>query len=505
MVVNGVCDNKTKIDAVKLLQYYINITYSEELDIDGHFGPASQIAFNKHKGTITYGELSIWVYILQGLLYCHGYNPNGFDGSYGSGGGTGCLNAVNAYKQDNYIYEYQGTSGKVGVETMASLCWKSSIGQKTFYIRNKSNGRYLDKNSTTNVGLSSYSGSAFQKWQFQFIENGEFKLINVGDSAPTSGDYEYALNAFSSTSVDAQPGNTSLSSQRWTIDGRIDNFRLISKAYNTKALCATSTTAVSLADLTASNVRWELIEASNPYVLPYIDDDSTLNKFNYTNLLRQMNCYSYALGYYAEYDDDGIIDYNDILNMLAKLQPGSISGRNSAFNAIPPSSFQDTQEGDYMKVTINNDGLFAWTNAIIDRVDTDLNTIFEESTSIQRIYPSSLEERLDGPWKKVALVLDDVAYIKSSGDNIDFDYHWYIQHEDGKWSHKRGLTEVTVFDNNQKIIYNPETCNRDYGFSVDYFYDTIDETNYRYFAGYYKIRIDAIYQDGYRDHSEDDY
>ncbi len=98
LVVNGVCGSTTKIAAVKLIQYYINTTYGECLEIDGHFGPSSQIAFNRYKGVIRYRETGFWVYMLQGLLYCHGYDPKGFDGSYGAGGGTGCLNAVNAYK-----------------------------------------------------------------------------------------------------------------------------------------------------------------------------------------------------------------------------------------------------------------------------------------------------------------------------------------------------------------------------------------------------------------------
>lgn len=52
LVVNGVCGSTTEIAAVKLIQYYINTTYGECLEIDGHFGPSSQIAFNRYKGVM---------------------------------------------------------------------------------------------------------------------------------------------------------------------------------------------------------------------------------------------------------------------------------------------------------------------------------------------------------------------------------------------------------------------------------------------------------------------
>ena len=477
LVVDGICNQKTQIAAVKLIQYYINTTYGECLDIDGHFGPASQIAFHKYKGVIRYREVGFWVYMLQGLLYCHGYDPKGFDGSYGSGGGTGCLNAVNAYKLHHFINEYPGTNGEVGVETMASLCWKSSLAQKTFYIRNKANGRYLCKSSTS-VSLSAYNGSADQKWQFNYIENGEFRLINLGDSVPTSGQYIYALNAFSGTSVNVQPGSTSSSNQRWVLIGKLDNLRLINKTYG-KALKANSTSSVTLDNQDTSYERWELIEASNPYVLPYIDSNITVSKFNQTKLINYMNCYTYALGYYDDTAE----------NFLERLQPGFLSGSPDIWDVVY-DNIVSTPEG----LMIDDTGVAELANSIIENTDADLNYMFEEPTSVQRIYPSSLNERIVGPWKKVALVIDNVTLYTDIG--FTFDYHWYVQHEDGKWSHKPGLTEVTVLDGSGNIITNPETCDRDNTIYPGW------EYNYYVFVGYFKIRIDAIYHDGARSHSE---
>ena len=118
--VDGGCGPLTKTAIIKLVQYRLNQA-GAGLSVDGGFGVQSQAAFQKYVGKIKRYDSGVWVYILQGLLYCHGYNPNGFDGSYGVNGGTGCLNAVNSYKSSNYI---GGTSGEVDIDTMRSLLWR---------------------------------------------------------------------------------------------------------------------------------------------------------------------------------------------------------------------------------------------------------------------------------------------------------------------------------------------------------------------------------------------
>ena len=100
----GSINNQTKTAAIKLIQYRLNQS-GAGLTVDGAFGPASQAAFSKYVGTIERYSSGVWVYILQGLLYCHLYDPSGFDGSYGVNGGTGCLNVVNSLKSRNLITE----------------------------------------------------------------------------------------------------------------------------------------------------------------------------------------------------------------------------------------------------------------------------------------------------------------------------------------------------------------------------------------------------------------
>ncbi|MDR0196949.1 MAG: hypothetical protein LBI36_01835 [Oscillospiraceae bacterium] len=64
------------------------------------------------------------------------------------------------------------------------------------------------------------------------------------------------------------------------------------------------------------------------------------------------------------------------------------------------------------------------------------------------------------------------------------DYHWYIQHTDGTWSHKRGLTDAINCDANDNFIdanNPPATCGRMY---TDPQGNILD---YRDFVGYYIV------------------
>lgn len=107
LTVDGSCGPATQTAAIKLIQYRLN-QLGAGLAVDGGFGTLTQQAFSNYVGTIERYDSGVWVYILQGLLYCHSYDPGGFDGSYGVSGGTGCLNAVNLFKSVNVI-----TGGRV--------------------------------------------------------------------------------------------------------------------------------------------------------------------------------------------------------------------------------------------------------------------------------------------------------------------------------------------------------------------------------------------------------
>ena len=59
-----------------------------------------------------------------------------------------------------------------------------------------------------------------------------------------------------------------------------------------------------------------------------------------------------------------------------------------------------------------------------------------------------------------------VALVVNPGE----DYHWYRQDSDGLWSHKPGVTEIRRTDNSNKLIVDPQSCDRgDYTAFVGYY------------------------------------
>ena len=179
----GTVTSETKVAAVKLIQYKLNLDYNAGLTVDGAFGPASQAAFTQYIGYIERYDTGFWVYILQGLLYCNFYDPGGFDGSYGVGGGTGCLNAVVTFKNRNLTLE--GDDGDIGVKTMICLTWKGytrSFDDGVYYLQSAC-GTYLHvENGGVRTGTNVY---AFSKYTSGTAETTQlrqmWKIIYLGD------------------------------------------------------------------------------------------------------------------------------------------------------------------------------------------------------------------------------------------------------------------------------------------------------------------------------------
>ncbi|MCD8088221.1 MAG: peptidoglycan-binding protein [Oscillospiraceae bacterium] len=101
----------TKKAAIKGVQKYLNATYSAGLTVDGIWGPKTKAALNGR--ALSNGSKGNLVYILQGVLYCKGYDPNGFDGEYGSG----TTAAVKKFQTAKGIT----VDGKAGANTFAKL------------------------------------------------------------------------------------------------------------------------------------------------------------------------------------------------------------------------------------------------------------------------------------------------------------------------------------------------------------------------------------------------
>lgn len=89
--VDGLWGPKTRKAATAALQTELNNQFGKSLSVDGLWGPKTQAAcVNVKQGAR--GNLTR---IIQGVLYCRGYDPKGFDGIFG----TGCAAAVKFFQE----------------------------------------------------------------------------------------------------------------------------------------------------------------------------------------------------------------------------------------------------------------------------------------------------------------------------------------------------------------------------------------------------------------------
>ena len=107
--VDGLWGPKTRTAAIRALQTELNAQFGAGLDVDGLWGPKTRAAcVNVRQGAK--GNLTR---IIQGRLYCMGYDPSGFDGSFG----PGCAAAVKTFQTDAGL----SADGIVGKNTWAAL------------------------------------------------------------------------------------------------------------------------------------------------------------------------------------------------------------------------------------------------------------------------------------------------------------------------------------------------------------------------------------------------
>lgn len=90
LTVDDLWGPKTRKAAIKALQSELNGQFGKGLAVDGIWGSKTKAAcVNVRQGAS--GNLTR---IIQGVLYCRGYDPRGFDGIFGSG----CAAAVKSYQ-----------------------------------------------------------------------------------------------------------------------------------------------------------------------------------------------------------------------------------------------------------------------------------------------------------------------------------------------------------------------------------------------------------------------
>lgn len=109
LTVDGLWGPKTRAGAIKALQSELNAQFGKGLTVDGVWGSKTRAAcVNVKQGAS--GNLTR---IIQGVLYCLGYDPKGFDGIFGSG----CAAAVKAFQRARGL----SVDGVVGPNTWAVL------------------------------------------------------------------------------------------------------------------------------------------------------------------------------------------------------------------------------------------------------------------------------------------------------------------------------------------------------------------------------------------------
>ncbi|XQY90633.1 peptidoglycan-binding protein [Metabacillus sp. HB246100] len=100
---DGLYGPKTKAAATKALQTECNKQFGAKLVVDGIWGPKTKAAVR----TVRKGAKGNITRIIQGMLYCLGYDPKGFDGIFGNG----CDAAVRAFQVDHNL-SVDGLSGQ---------------------------------------------------------------------------------------------------------------------------------------------------------------------------------------------------------------------------------------------------------------------------------------------------------------------------------------------------------------------------------------------------------
>ena len=109
LTVDGLWGPKTRAAAIKALQSELNTQFGKGLAVDGLWGPKTQAACVNVRQEAS-GNLTR---IIQGALYCRGYDPKGFDGIFGAG----CAGAVRAFQTAAGL----SADGIVGKNTWAAL------------------------------------------------------------------------------------------------------------------------------------------------------------------------------------------------------------------------------------------------------------------------------------------------------------------------------------------------------------------------------------------------
>lgn len=287
-----------------------------------------------------------------------------------------------------------------------------------FYnIKNVETGTYLRYNSGGQLYMSSSPSLNACKWQAI--------LSKSADGETTYG--TYTLNPFNDLNV-SMKGTATGSAVTTNASGNV--FRIIRNADGTFRIMPTSYANVSNAIGISSNYAY-IQEYSNissmkwtfePVVNKYFSEftPSNVNGSTYSNYTRlRSNCYGYAFGHILHYEEG---DY-------CLQQPGDFCLVNRKGDVLPRILYNPT----------------AYLNNVVSNMQLDAERF--GYTMTEYIPSGSSVNQFGARSRLIAVVTGNT------------DYHFYMQHNDGTWSHKPGSTEaknyVTIRDErgNEQDIY----------------------------------------------------
>ena len=297
--------------------------------------------------------------------------------------------------------------------------------QDGFYnIRNVSTGTYLKYNNGGQLTLSSSPSTDECKWQ-AILQRSEDRSTTYG---------AYTLSPFNDLNVSMKGTATG---EAVTTNSSGNKFRIIRNADGTFRIMPAGSNYASVSNAIGissgyatlqeysniSTMKWTFEPVVNRFFSEY-----TPEKFNDDSVRNRLNCYGYVMGH--------ILKYNISISGNYKQQPGEFAYSSDLSSLKPHIATSSEVYLDNIEYNMNLDA---------NRLGYTVTEYVPENETVEQFGSDS---------RLIAVV------VKCFGT---YPYHFYMQHNDGSWSHKKGENEVTnkvytinnsepIYLNNQNII-----------------------------------------------------
>ncbi len=308
----------------------------------------------------------------------------------------------------------------------------------TYFFKNKDTEKYMqpDDNGDSHIENHTLDGTDEQKWIFESLGNGYYKIVSLESglalSVPAGYETSSGINIIQETYLgyDRQQWEfVEVSEGEYKIRARSSPGFLV--------LCASDTSS-------DAQIKQNVYVSDNDYLdewqpirmLPTNGHELDYDAVAWAGIPSDNNnCYAYAINNQVEEPTGNTIWF--------KQQPGEYYNKHNGNDSDIPESFQKP------------------ASVIVSSVQSDFSKYNEVNQTSCTFASIGRYEICPVGTYKVALVV--------SND----DYHWYRQDSDGFWSHKRGTSSVKRTDESGDLIIDPMLADRD---------------NYTTFVGYFSVK-----------------